>query len=448
MKPRNKILLAMLFSMVMGYMPWYNFSAVVKFISEEYHLNSADTGFILSAFQAGYVIVVACVGWLADRISLKKILFYATLGTGVFSTLFIWGAQGKLSILGLRLLTGLSAGAIYIPGLALLARWFPPHRRGAAMGAYNAALVGAYAGGYLVASHLSVDYGWRTGVLWTSLPAFLGALVIHLFVSDFPKEPAEATSPGPSDQPRHLPGATLPGVGECDLVSACSPDEAAEKTGVAAPAGGFAGPALISGGYVGHMWELYAFWGWIGPFLIATLMSKGIPTDQAVSWGGAITAGIILLGAPSSWLWGIVADKKGRTFAIIVAGTCSVAGEIILGYLFGQSLALIVLAGGWIGFWAISDGAVYKAGLVEMVSPRICGTCLGLQSAAGFGITIVSPAVFGIILEWYNGNVDPSSVTIWGPAFLILALGGILAPITALVLRRFPQAQLMGGGKM
>ena len=91
---------------------------------------------------------------------------------------------------------------------------------------------------------------------------------------------------------------------------------------------------------------IYAFWGWIGPFLIAFLMSKGIPTDQAVSWGGTITAGIILLGAPSSWLWGIVADKKGRTFAIIVAGVCSVAGEIILGFLFGQSLALIVLAGG------------------------------------------------------------------------------------------------------
>jgi MFS family permease len=447
MKARNRILIAMIFSMAMGYMPWYNFSAVVKYISEEFHLNSADTGFVLSAFQAGYVIVVACVGWLADRISLKKILFFATLGTGVFSTLFIWGAQGKLSILALRLLTGLSAGAIYIPGLALLSRWFPPHRRGAAIGAYNAALVGAYAGGYLVASPLSVAYGWRTGILWTSLPAFLGALVIHLFVSDFPQEQEELTPTGLSGQPRHVPAATPPGTEECDLASTCGPGEAAGK-GLAAPAGGYAGPALISGSYLGHMWELFAFWGWVGPFLIASLMSKGIPTDKAVSWGGTITACIILLGAPSSWLWGIVADKKGRTFAIIVAGACSVAGEIILGYLFGQSLALIVLASGWIGFWAISDGAVYKAGLVEMVSPRIWGLCLGLQSAVGFGITIVSPAVFGIILQWYNGRVDPTSVTIWAPAFLILALGGIFAPINAFVLRRFPQAKLMCGGKM
>jgi MFS family permease len=447
MKSHNRILLAMFFSMLVGYMPWYNFSAVLKYLSEEFHLNAADTGFILSAFQAGYVIVVVCIGWLADRISLKKILFFATFGTGLFSTLFIWGAQGKLSILAFRLLTGLSAGAIYIPGLALLSRWFPPHRRGAAMGIYNAALVGAYAGGYLVASHLCVDYGWKAGILWTSIPAFLGALVIHFFVSDFPEESGESTPKGRSGQSRHIAAATPPGAEGCDLTPACGPGAAAGK-GLTAPAGGFAGPALITGAYAGHMWELYAFWGWIGPFLIAALLSKGIPPDQAVSWGGAVTAGIILLGAPSSWLWGIVSDKKGRTFAIIVAGACSVAGEIIIGYLFGHSTALIVIAGGWLGFWCISDGTVYKAGLVEMVNPRICGLCLGLQSGVGFGITIVSPAVFGTILQWYNGRVDPTNATIWAPAFLILALGGIIAPIMAFALRRLPQARLMCGGKM
>lgn len=439
MKPQNRLLLAMFFSMIVGYMPWYNFSAIVKYLSEEFQLNSADTGFILSAFQAGYVIVVVCIGWLADRVSLKKIIFFATLSTGVFSTLFIWGAQGRLSILALRLLTGLSAGAIYIPGVALLSRWFPPHRRAAAMGVYNAGLVGAYAGGYLVASHLAAAYGWRAGILLTSLPAFFGALTIYFFVRDFPEEQDTTVS--------YVQAHHLTGPADCELVPPRGPGEAPGK-GLAAPTGGFTGPALISASYVGHMWELYAFWGWIGPFLIASLLGQGMATDQAVSWGGTIAAGIILLGAPSSWLWGIVADKKGRTFAIIVAGACSVAGQIILGYLFGQSMVLIILVGGWIGFWAISDGAVYKAGLVEMVSPKICGFCLSLQSAVGFGITIVSPAVFGIILAWYNGNIEPSGVTIWAPAFLVLALGGMFAPINAFVLRRFPQAKLMCDGKM
>ena len=45
MKPRNKILLAMILSMAVGYMPWYNFSAVVKYLSEEFHLTSTNVSF-------------------------------------------------------------------------------------------------------------------------------------------------------------------------------------------------------------------------------------------------------------------------------------------------------------------------------------------------------------------------------------------------------------------
>lgn len=423
-RERNRILIAMSVAMALGYMPWYNFSAVLKYISDEFHLTSSDTGLILSAFQAGYVLVVVCSGWLADRISLKKILFFATLSTGISSTLFVWCAHGKYSILVFRMITGISAGAIYIPGLALLARWFPSNRRGTAMGFYNAALVMAYAGGYLVASHLSVSQGWRTGVFWTSLPAIAAAFVIHFFVRDLTLEQAAPNRYDPS---------LFKDVTQEDLV---------------APKGGYAGPALISSAYMGHLWELYAFWGWIGPFVVSSILSNGKPVEQAVEWGGAITAAIILLGVPSCWLWGIVADKKGRTFAIIVAGVCSVFGEVLIGWFFGRSLALVVLVGGWIGFWAIADGTVYKAGLVEMVAPRLHGFSLGIQSALGFSMTIISPAVFGILLEWYNGPVDPSKAVVWMPAFLILVLGGLFSPLSAGLLRRIPQAKLMCGGKM
>lgn len=425
-------------AMALGYMPWYNFSAVLKYIAEEYRLTPADTGMILSAFQAGYVVVVTCIGWLSDRMSLTKILFYATLGTGVASTLFIWGAHGKMSILVLRLLIGISAGAIYIPGIALLTKWFPAHKRGGAIGFYTGALVMAYAGGYLVASHLSVTSGWRTGVFWTSVPAFLAAGIIHLFVRDCPPG-EEQTAEAPAE-------VSMETAGSGGLI--VPRPAAAHPAVLTAPAGGYAGPTLISSGYMGHMWELYAFWGWVGPFVLSSLLSVGIPSDKAVAWGGSLTAAIILLGVPSSWLWGIVADKKGRTFAIIIAGICSVAGQALIGHFFGHSLGLIVLVGGWLGFWCIADGSIYKTGLVEMVSPSHHGFSLGLQSAVGFFMTIISPAVFGLVLQWYNGPVEPSRASLWNPAFMVLALGGILAPLSAFLLRRLPQAKLMGGGKM
>ncbi|NNF98197.1 MAG: MFS transporter [Desulfobacteraceae bacterium] len=413
----------MIVSMMFGYMPWYNFSALIKYIADEYRLTAGDTGEILAAFQLGYVLVVGATGWLADKISLKKILFWATLLTGIFATCFVWGANSKTSIMVLRLLTGLSAGAIYVPGMALLARWFPPEERGKALGAYTGALVAAYAGGYLVSSWLAAYYNWRIGILFTSLPAFAAAGIIHFFVSDkdidgtviTTGDGMKADGPGPATQP--------------------------------APEGGYTGAALITTGYTGHMWELYAFWGWVGPFLVASAMASGMSGPEAVSWGGTIAAAIILLGLPSSWIWGSAADRLGRTWAIIVAGSLSVMAEFFLGYLYGHGLAVIVITAGWIGFWVIADSAVFKAGLTEMVHPRLHGFTLGIQSVAGFGATIVSPVVFGKIIEHYNGPVAPTGVTVWGPGFLVLGLGGLLAPVAAIVLRRHGQSRLMAGGK-
>ncbi len=433
MSKKNRTLLAMTVSMTLAYMPWYNFSAVLKFLSDEFRLTASDTGWILAAFQAGYVMVVGATGWLGDRMSLKKIVFWATLTTGIFSTLFVWGAQGKASVIALRLITGLAAGAIYVPGMALLSQWFSPKERGGALGAYTGAVVAAYAGGYLIAGRLASSYGWRTGILWTSIPAILAAVLIALLVRDAP--PGEE-----NNGDRRLIGRTI-------MSQDSGGREGAAGKILEAPLGGLRGPALISVSYMGHMWELYAFWGWIGPFLVSAALALGMTPDEAVKWGATFAAAIILIGAPASWGWGIVADKKGRTWAIIVASVLSGGAECFLGFLYGHSLAILVLLAAWIGFWVIADSAVYKAGLTEMVLPRIRSTSLGMQSVAGFFVTILSPMAFGKILELCNGSVPAAQAKVWGPAFLVLGLGSMVAPAGAWILRRERQAALMAGGK-
>jgi MFS family permease len=95
----------------------------------------------------------------------------------------------------------------------------------------------------------------------------------------------------------------------------------------------------------------------------------------------------------------------------------------------------------------IADSAIFKAGLTEMVQPRIQGFCLGIQSVLGFGMTIISPFVFGLILEYCNGPIKPTEAVVWWPGFMILGFGGLLAPVAAILLRRHKQAFLMAGGK-
>jgi len=424
MLTRNRVLTLMCVSMVLGYMPWYNFSALSKFITDDFGLTAGDMGVILSAFQVGYVVTVVATGWLADRAGNKKVVAWATLCTGMFSTMFAWLARDFASILVLRLLTGLSAGAIYAPGMSLLSGWFPPNQRGKALGAYTAALTAAYASGYLVASSLGSIYDWRIGILGTSLPVFIAAFIMFFLVKESPKniEPGnDAAKEIAKEQTNNIPGKVVPRMG-------------------------YSGPVLIIIAYMGHMWELYAFWGWVGPFMVANSVATGYGESQSVLLGGLLSTLIILIGVPAVWLLGMLSDKLGRTRTITFAALCSLVAEFFFGYLYGQSLPLVVMVGVWIGFWVIADSSIYKAGLTEMVREEVRSTALGIQSAAGYSMTIPAPLVFGRLLETLNGkSIDPTKATRWGPPFAMLGLGALLAPLSAVILSRLPQTKLMAG---
>ena len=414
---KNKILFLMFLSLFIGYLPWFNYSAVMPYISKEFCFTSAQEGLIVSAFQLGYVLVVLITGYLADKMGPKKIVAWATLCTAIFASVFVFVAKDFWSTLIMRLLTGLSAGAIYAPGMSLLANWFPARERGKAMGAYTAGLVASYAGGYFIASPLAAAFSWRVGMLATSLPVFLAAGLVFMFVQEKPQEKAQ-----------------FDGAPEC----------VGGRTILPAPEGGYMGPILLTGSYMGHMWELYAFWGYIGSFMMACCIHHGI---QA-SVGGLLAAVIIMVGAPAVYIMGIIADKWGRTKAIIISATASLLPEFFFGYMLDAPLWATIAVGLWMGFWVIADSAIYKAGLTDMISDEVRCTILGVQSAVGFSMTVLAPVAFGTLLGYLNKGVPTVEATVWGPCFVMLGIGAILSPLLAFVTRKTAQAKLMTGGKM
>ncbi|MDA8065336.1 MAG: MFS transporter [Thermaerobacter sp.] len=420
MRSKTGILILMCLSMVLAYIPWYNYSAVAGLLSKQYHLNSFEVGLVISVFQLGYVIVVPFTGWLADRVGIRLILMVATILTAVFSTAFALFADSYVSILILRLLTGMAAGAIYAPGMALLSNWFEPRRRGMALGAYTGALVAAYAGSYFIAAPVAASFGWRAGVLWSSLPAFVGFVILFWVLESPPQAHLAFDGAG-------RPAAMLP--------QPC-------------PAGGYAGPGLVTLSYMGHMWELYTFWGWIGPAMVAAAVMSGVAVTHAVAYGGVLAAVIILIGAPACYLWGLAADRFGRYFSIVFALVCSGAAEFLIGWTV-HSVLLMTIVGLWIGFWVIADSAQYKAGLTEMSEKRVRTTLLGFQSALGFLMGVFGPAAFGALVMAFNhGIVNPVHATVWWPAFSILGLSPIIGIIAAMLLHHYTrQGQLMTGGR-
>ena len=418
---KTRVLVLMCIAMLLGYMPWYSFSAVAKYLVHDFGLGAGQMGAILSVFQVGYVVIVVFTGWLADRVGPRKVVAWATVCAAISSTAFLFLARDFTSILILRLAVGLSCGAIYAPGMAFLSSWFGPKERGKALGAYTAALTAAYAGGYLVAAPLAAAYGWRAGMLGTSIPVFVAALIVFFLIHDHPAE-KNARAGVPTAQGQAIDPSTYGGT---------------RRTLRAAQ-------LLICLAYMGHMWELYAFWGWMGPYYVANVLHAGYGEAQAVSIGGMLSALVIFAGVPAVWLIGSFSDRVGRLKAIIMASLCSLIVECTFGFLFGSPLPLVVLVGLWLGFWVIADSGIYKAGLTELVSADRRTLALGLQSAAGYSLTIVAPLVFGNLLEAANGaGVDPTLATNWKLPFLVLGLGALLAPLAALALRRLPEAKLL-----
>lgn len=50
-------------AIMLGYLPWYNFSAVLPVMERDLGLTGFQVGNILGAFQAGYVFMVIITGW-------------------------------------------------------------------------------------------------------------------------------------------------------------------------------------------------------------------------------------------------------------------------------------------------------------------------------------------------------------------------------------------------
>jgi MFS family permease len=411
MARKNKILAYMGLSIFLGSLPWYNFSAVVSYIAAEVHLTTSEIGLIISAFQAGYVLVVVFTSWLADRIGAKWVVTGATLLAGVFSTLFALLGNSLVSILILRVLSGAASGAIYVPGLALLSQWFAPHERTRALGAYTGALVAAYAGGYFIAGPVAASFGWRLGVFVTSIPALAGFLISYFLVEEN------------AEHQKNL--AALRDGGS----SMSSPSKAYTTAGPT----GILLPLLITISYMGHMWELFAFWGWLGPFLMSSFVSAGMDTQTAISLSGRLAALIILVGVPSCLFWGMAADRFGRVKCIVIASIFSLLANCMFGFLHSKNTWLVIILGAWIGFWVVADTAIYKALLTEVVPVGMMSTSLGIQSVSGFGMSAVAPVIFGNLLHFYNGPASTMEASIWWPSFLSLGVGALFAPVFALI---------------
>jgi sugar phosphate permease len=174
---------------------------------------------------------------------------------------------------------------------------------------------------------------------------------------------------------------------------------------------------LATGGYLGHMAELYSYWTWIPAFVAASAARDAhaltAPSSPAVA---VLSFGVIAVGGIGCIWGGLVADRIGRaplvTRAMMISGTCCA----LVGLAFGRSLwVLAPVALVW-GFFIIADSAQFSVLVTESVPAHAVGTALTLQICLGFLLTIGTIQVIPPIVRTAG----------WPWAFVLLAIGPLL----------------------
>ena len=376
---------------------WFSATAVSSELAAELGLTASQRVWLINVVQAGFVIGALCVSFfaLADVFPMKNLLVLGAISAGLANAALLMNPTPVAAILA-RFATGISLALVYPTAMKFIGTWFIMGR-GLAMGAVVGALTLGSAAPHLIRA-FGVGIDWRIVIIITTLACALAA-VIFIFLREGPHQFKSARF-----EFRH--------------VHRVLNNRAA---------------MLANLGYFGHMWELYALWGWLLAYVTGAKVA-GLDISNA----SLVTFAAIATGTFGCLVGGWMADQFGRcltsALAMAISGSCA----LLIGFFYTGPVTVFVLVALVWGFSTIADSAQFSAAVSEVSDPSLVGASLAFQMGIGFAITLLSIW----LVQWiasFMGN--------WQWAFSILAVGPFLGCWAMLKLRRLPEAAQLAGGK-
>jgi len=384
-KERTRVLVVTATALFFSVLVWFNYSAVLPLIVEEWGLSGTQAGIVFGAFQAGYLVAVVPAGWLADRYSPRWVIAIGATGTGLPSLGFALVADGFLIGTALRFLSGLFVAGVYVPGMRFVSDWYPEAVRGRALGLY----IGTYSLGsglsFVFATVAAEAVNWQLAIGVTSI----GALFVAPMVLGLTRDTPERTTSSVDFDPSLLRNE--------EFLSAVSI-------------------------YSWHNWELFGVRNWLLAFLVATPAFAAV--ESAVVPGVVVGAMIVMSGVGNT-AGGWLSDRLGRPRTIATGLGLSTLSSAVFGLLGGLPLLVLIALTLAYGVVLALDSAPTSTLVTEVVPDEHIGTALSLQSLAGFSTTVVSPIVFGIALD--RSGYAVAFPTLAAGAFLgLLSVGALV----------------------
>ena len=372
---------------------WFAGNAVLGELTEAWNLGPEALGWTTSAVQLGFLIGTlgsASLG-LADRFAPRRI-FFACAVIGAALTAGPVALPGFVPLLVMRFLTGVCLAGIYPIAMKLAASWYEDGL-GLAMGFLVSALALGTSVPHLIRG-VGQGLSWQGVLLVVAGIAVCGGTLVLLKIPQGPYGGSQAPSPGGGEPQRQSALRQIFGRRE------------------------FRAAAF---GYVGHMWELYAFWAFVPAMLTWHAQAQGYEVSVSL-WA----AGVIALGGLGCIGGGYLSQRIGsaRTASVMLAvsGACSLGAPLFFEAPRWPFIFVMCL---W-GVSVIGDSAQFSTLYSKAAPAGLVGSAITVVTAIGFGITIVSiELVAWLSTVWPLPWVFP--LIALGPAASLVLLRGLRA---------------------
>jgi MFS family permease len=378
-----------------------NVSTVAPIFARDLHLSNTQIGFVYSAFAYPYLIFQIIGGWVSDRFGARigltvcgVIWASATLLTGTVSSL--------AAVLFLRVMLGFGEGATFPTATRAMSDWTPKEKRAFAQGITHAsARLGNALTPPLVA-WLIVAVTWRGSFLFLGIISLAWVIAWALYFRDDPGDHPDITAL------------------ELERLPSYAARKKREKETV--PWILLARRMIpVTAVYFCYGWTLWLYLAWIPSFFLHSYRLN--LKSSALFSAGVFLAGVLgntLGGVISDWIFDRTGDrKKARRNLVVVGFVCSVASMLPILLLHNLTWVAVFLS---LAFF-FSEFTIGPMWAIPMdIAPRFSGSASGLMNTGSALAAIISPLVFGYVID-KTGN--------WTLPFLgsigLLLIGAMLA---------------------
>lgn len=380
------------------YIDRVNISTAAIAFRKELSLTNAEYGWIFSAFAYTYALFQIIGGFVGDRFGPRRTLgicgaiwALATLATGL--------AGGFWSLILARLLLGLGEGATFPTATRAMSNWTRAGWRGFAQGiTHSFARLGNAFAPPLVA-YLILLWSWRGSFVVLGIASFVWVVAWFWYFRDNPRDHEGISEDELNVLPAYGAGRENPAVPWRRLVPRMMPT------------------TIV---YFCYGWTFWLFLSWIPQFF-----QQGHHLSLTGSaWSATIVAAGGVIG---DTVGGVISDRvykatgnlaKARRNVII--GSFLSALIFLLPLFFVEDVTILTgcLA---LTFFCIelTIGPIWSVPMD--IAPKYSGTASGIMNTGSAVAAIISPTVFGYLVDWSGNWQVPFSGSI-----VLLVVGAVL----------------------